>query len=252
MADLITFELEYLDRCPICESDQMLPAFKSQWRGQQLICAACHDCGQLFLNPRMTDEQTSIYYGGMYRDITEGAETGGVTQGNLFTQCKRARMQWEMMQRWIGEPKSHLEIGCSAGYFLDEVLALDAIGVEPDARYHRLPIAKKYPMVRDIDEVEPRAFDLISMSHVLEHFNHPLQYLQRLVGEYSHPGTKFLIEVPNTDYQAVVTLSHPMNFGVMTLGRLFEKIGYHPISIQYHGLGQPFPRYLLALYARST
>lgn len=251
MTDLITFELEFLDHCPICESGQIRPAFKSPWRGQEVIYGVCLDCGQMFLNPRMTDEQTTAYYSGMYRDITEGADNGGVTQGNLHTQCKRAELQYKIMGRWLEDVKSHLEIGCSAGYFLDEVKALDAIGVEPDSRYHTLPIARMYPMVKDISDVEPRAFDLISASHVVEHFNHPLQYLSNLVEHYTDGNTKILVEVPNTDFQAVATLSHPMAFGVMSLGKLFERVDYRPISIQYHGMGQPFPKYLLALYERA-
>lgn len=251
MTDTITFELEYLDSCPICTSASLMPAIRAEWKGNEITYVLCTDCGQLFLNPRMTDEQTTLYYSGTYRDLTEGTGSG-ISNSNLYTQCKRAETQYRAMFPYLQEIGSHLELGCSAGYLLDEVKAKKSMGVEPDTRYHALPIASLYPMASDLALVPPMQYDLISMSHVLEHFNHPLQVLQNLVFNYAGPNTKFLIEVPNSEYQVVATLSHPMSFSLVTLSRLFERVGYKPMAVTYHGMGRPFPAYLLAMFEQDT
>lgn len=246
----ITFELELLTACPVCGSQQIQPAFSTNWKGNEITYGICLDCSQMFLNPRMTDEQTAAYYSGQYRDLTEGE--GGISEQNLTTQKARATLQHAVMSPFLPLVSSHLELGCSGGYLLDAFHAEYTRGVEPDERHHDLPIASKYRVYKSINDVAPFAFDLISMSHVLEHFNHPLEVLERMMSDFSGDNTRFLIEVPNTEWEAVATISHPLAFNVVTLCRLFGRIGYRPAAVMYHGLGVAFPKYLLALFERKS
>lgn len=252
MTDSLTLNFEILDACPVCGSKDISAAYKDNYKGMgeiyQFFCGNCH---LIFLNPRMTDEQTTQYYAGLYRDtIQENDE--GISEADLIRQTKRAQIQVEIIKNFIEGCGSNLEIGSSAGYLLDglhKVGVSDCVGIEPDARYHELEPAKYYKLYKDISEVEPRIFDLITMSHSLEHFNHPLRYIQDLIANYAHPGTMFMIEVPNTEYYQCFGIAHPMNFTRETLNGLFDKAGCNTIRNFTHGLdGRLVYRYLIGLY----
>jgi hypothetical protein len=243
----VTFEMSQLSACPVCKGRSVREAIESDWGSITIHYSVCDECGQLFLNPRMSDKQTTEYYtSGLYRDVTEN----GINDANLKTQQERANKQYELISDYLGHPRSNLEIGCSAGCWLEKVNAPDSQGVEPDERYHSLPASSKYPMVTDIAFVDYRPFDLISMSHVLEHFNHPLDYLTNLVEHYAGPHSRFMIEVPNADFLWGMSLNHPMAFNLTTLSNLFTRVDYKPIAILYHGLELPFPYYLLAVFEK--
>jgi hypothetical protein len=245
----VTLDVEFLTACPVCDCPDIHPALSTKWKDNDITYGVCADCGQMFLNPRMTDEQTAQYYSGQYRDLTEGE--GGISDQNLTTQKSRATLQHAVMSPFLPAVSSHLELGCSGGFLLDAFHALDSLGIEPDVRYHGLPVASKYPVIASITQAVSRPFDLISMSHVLEHFNHPLGVLQFLAGNFTDDNTRFLIEVPNTEWEAVATISHPLAFNVVTLCRLFGRIGYRAAAVMYHGLGVQYPKYLLALFERK-
>lgn len=248
----ITLDFEMLDACPICESTDIHTAYKESYRGMcDIYMSFCGNCHLIFLNPRMTDAQTTKYYNGLYRDtVQENIE--GVSQVDLDTQSKRAQLQVEIIKNYIDGCSSNIEIGCSAGYLLDELHKVgvsDCVGIEPDVRYHELEPAKHYKLYKDIREVEPRIFDLITMSHSLEHFNHPLRYIQGLIANYAHPGTMFMIEVPNTEYYQCFGIAHPMNFTRETLNGLFDKAGCNTIRNFTHGLdGRLVYKFLIGLY----
>lgn len=252
MNDQVTLNFEVLNTCPVCGSQDISPAYKDNYKGMgeiyQFFCADCH---LIFLNPRMTDEQTAEYYAGMYRDTIE-QNVDGISDVDLIRQSKRAQIQVQIIKNFIEGCSTNLEIGCSAGYLLDGIHKLgvpECIGIEPDVRYHWLEPARYYKLHKDINDVKPRVFDLVTMSHSLEHFNHPLQFLQNVIRGYAHPGTMFMIEVPNTEYYQCFGIVHPMNFTAETLNGLFNRAGCNTIRNFTHGLdGKLIYRYLIGLY----
>lgn len=252
MTEEIVLKFEELDRCPTCDSRNINTTYRSVYREFGYIYQSfCSDCHLIFLNPRMTDEQTKEYYAGMYRDTVQINENG-ISQVDLDAQQKRSRLQVNIIKNHIEGCKTNLEIGSSAGYLLNELHNAglsECVGIEPDIRYHELEPAKHYRQYKDISEVEPRIFDLITMSHSLEHFNHPLRYIKDLIANYAHTGTMFMIEVPNTEYYQCFGIAHPMNFTPETLNHLFDLAGCDTIRNFTHGLEGPLIyRYLMGLY----
>ncbi len=237
---------ETLTACPICQSANIKPRKPSNFPAS--IC----ECGQVFLNPRMSDEETRLYYRGAYRDKVSGA--GGILQGDLITQHTRARIQADVCAEHLRGVTACLEIGASAGYLLYELATryhIQGIGVEPDERYHSLDPARKFVMYRDISEVEHAPiFDLFALSHSLEHLNHPLEYIRNLVENYGQPGAKFLIEVPNLAvYVNTLSVHHPFAFNQASLDALFHRIGYRRLMHYTHNLERNNnAMFLLAMY----
>lgn len=258
MIDQLTLKMETLTACPVCGSADFAPYNLTVWMGGKLYYYECDRCGVYFLNPRMTDDQLGEYYAGQYRDslkVIEGSDEV-INARDKMRQEQRAKKQIEMCGEYFKGCITSLEIGCSLGMLMDELNEIDIYpeGVEPDVRYHSEGRARKYKVYRDISEVSPFAYDLICMSHSLEHLNHPLDYMRMLVANYAHAGTRFMIEVPNGDKNIVERPHHPFGFGKRALDWLMAEVGYKPLSEKYyHGLFGDFAydTYLLEVFGRE-
>ena len=79
-----------------------------------------------------------------------------------------------------------------------------------------------------------KIFDLIWMSHVLEHIVEPIDFLKKIQNNLKK-NSIFFIEVPNCDYQPMLKSSieknpHLFHFTKKSLSKLVESIGYEIIS----------------------
>lgn len=250
-------ELEALNSCPVCgggNNPHIIFLHDRRVSGETLHYASCQGCGQLFLTPRMSDAQTAEYYAGAYRTGIWGAD--GYNEVDQTTQRLRASLQAQVLNLWNVVPDNVLEIGSGAGYLLWEWHKRGAkvVGIEPDARCREREPGKRFKMLADIAELEPQPFELICLSHVLEHLNHPREYLQDLIAKYAGPQTQLMIEVPNSECNlSAFQIHHPMAFTGHSLDRLMEGLGYKMVQRLYHGLANTeIQRYYLALYAPQT
>jgi SAM-dependent methyltransferase len=240
---------ETLTECPVCGWVDIPTIHRRVHYGIPANHAQCASCGQIFLNPRMTDEQTAAYYRGDYRDIM-----GGIQDDDLRRQEKRARYQVGAIGSWLDGRKRCLEIGCSAGYLLRALSAhgIECEGVEPDERYHEIEPARDHRLYASLDEVTGR-YDLIAMSHVLEHINRPVEYMRRLIDDYTEPGALLMIEVPNIEIMPHFALiHHPVSYTADTLRALFHRLHCESLVMQRHDLGRAGDgMYLLGLFRRG-
>jgi 2-polyprenyl-3-methyl-5-hydroxy-6-metoxy-1,4-benzoquinol methylase len=246
---------ENLETCPICGSSDIPRIIFVKVSGYQgnLSYSNCQGCGQLFLNPRMSDEQTNRYYMGDYRNRLLGPT--GVHVQDQTAQRLRASLQAQVMTIMNVVPFKVLDIGCGSGFLLWEWDKRGAVctGVEPDVRCHdRLP-ANRYKVYADVSELPDHKFDLICMSHSLEHMNHPKEYLKNVLDKHAHKDTDLMIEVPNSECcTAAFRISHPMAFTRYTIEKLLTEVGYKVAHILYHGLSNTTThRYLLVLAKRE-
>jgi hypothetical protein len=249
----VTYDLEELTRCPICGGNA-IPKFIhiETADGVQSAISNCMHCGQMFLNPRMTDAMTVEHYKGDYRNVVSHNDTG-IDPATLTRQGWRAERHIKALVETARKMDNMLEIGCSAGYLMREVAAYGAecIGIEPDVRYHKLEPANRFTVHEDISDLEPRPFDIIAMSHVIEHLNHPREYMENLIPKYTHDDTVILVEVPNSECNhGTFQIHHPFCFTMFTLNNLFRHLGYKPILAVYHGLDTQIPLYILNVYAK--
>lgn len=245
-------ELEPVQACPVCESTTFVPAVSVVHLNTRIFFSLCQNCGAVFLNPRMTDAATTIYYQAYYREIT--APNEAAQERDRKVQQTRAKIQRlfldnEFTRLHLPPIISHLEIGSSAGYLLEAIGAAYTYGLEPNDLYQDQEPAKTYQRFSYYDLIPAMPMDLVSLSHSLEHLNHPLHMLRGLVEKHSKP--KFLIEVPDCEYNShdALLLHHPVAYDANVLRKLFQAIGYEPLAIANHGLGSPFKLYLLALFA---
>ena len=248
----MNINLEMLSACPVCGCKDVPIAYASDRENYHMTHSFCADCHLIFLNPRMTDEQTSEYYAGMYRDTID-KNVNGISDVDIQRQQARAFIQTDILKEKAQGCKSNLEIGSSMGYLmagLHEAIGIECVGIEADERYHKIDPACNFEQHTDISELEAgRRFDLITMSHSLEHFNHPLDYINMLIEKHAHKDTLFMIEVPNTEYYQCFGIAHPMNFTPETLNDLFRRAKCDTVANITHGLGTRLVfRYLVGIY----
>ena len=95
-------------------------------------------------------------------------------------------------------------------------------------------------------------FDLIVISHVVEHLFDPVKYLRALKNKYLAEGGSILIEVPNFFGKAasVFDFPHLHYFHDATLRLLMKKAGLHIHYAETQGSWPPFwviPKFLLVI-----
>lgn len=225
MVTEFSLALEPVTACPVCGTTRFAPEGTLQQYGIELHYDRCQCCGVLFLNPRMTDAQTEEYYQGLYRELLKG--DGWTVETDLAIQAKRAKAQAAVLRPHLGDVNTHLEIGCSAGYLLEAAGVLYSTGVEPDESYHRLEPARQFRVVSSLAQLPPMKYDLISLSHVLEHINHPWEYLRALLDKHAHAGTLVMVEVPNAGANnEAFLIHHPQAFEPFSLLFLFARLGW--------------------------
>jgi SAM-dependent methyltransferase len=193
--------------CPVCKSTQAR-VFRTGVRGNPTrLVYVCPSCALRFLDP--PSGSLKEYYQGPYREKYD------YTPGKQLTSEERFLMMRPLMEyrtRYFKEeiPKggSVLEIGCSAGFFLDTIRDdYEVFGAEwnpEDAAYVR-DVGEIPCEEGDLADIYPgKKFSAICAYQVLEHQADPIAWFKQ-VGERLVGGGHLIIEVPNSE-DALLTL----------------------------------------------
>jgi SAM-dependent methyltransferase len=203
----------------------------------------CLDCGYMWSRPEPSPDELHRVYQAAYRDIRKESPTGDY----IAFMDARAEGQYEFITRaaspqWSGFRV--LDIGCGVGGLLKvfETRGASVTGFEPDivmsgAARERLSAAARIEndMFRP-EQWRGEPFDLICMSHVLEHVSNPIEFLTGL-RKVTKPGSHLFVEVPNETIETVRAmckyeargLMHLCFFDVGTLRRVMTGAGWVPL-----------------------
>ncbi|MEQ9366537.1 MAG: class I SAM-dependent methyltransferase [Leptospirales bacterium] len=167
-----------------------------------------------------------------------------------------------------------LEIGCAAGFFLDEarLAGYQCAGLEisqfaADYGRHQLGLDIKTASFLDVD-LEPQAYDVIAAFYVIEHFARQRSVFQK-IADALKPGGVFIFAVPSTNgplfeydldrWRATHPTDHHADYSPASLRRLSPAYGlvcervrpasFHPERARgWKGL---LPAALYRAYARA-
>jgi 2-polyprenyl-3-methyl-5-hydroxy-6-metoxy-1,4-benzoquinol methylase len=234
--------LELTDRrCSVCDSNDCIRVFDQEYfsivalDGESFsqTIVLCRNCGFAFSNPSPAPEELTRYYA-LFSNY-ENPQNNGRDSDQLVNKWKRTH---EMIRANL--PKSYtgraLEIGCATGTGLSmlKTQGWEVLGLEPSRTAAKLA-GQMYdvevicsPFEKDILRGRGR-FDLIILSHVLEHLLSPRSILNDLRDLLTNNGLIY-IEVPNLLRPYVpfgyFTFEHLNYFTPTTLTSLLNICGY--------------------------
>ena len=243
-----------IESCPLCGSKENSLFNRSTFLDRQITNRICDYCGLVFQSPRMTDEETDEFYKGEYRRMYhQGQERP--SEKVLEVQRQRAAAMRRIVAMKVEKVSRHLEIGCSAGYLLQalqEQFGCASVGIEPGNAYRDHAVQqgfKVYPSLAELQENKEERFDLISMSHVLEHLTDPVAYLSELRRSWLNPDGWLFLEVPNLYGHFSYEVAHLFSFTSHSLEQVIRKAGFRVIQLVKHGQprSRTIPLYLNVL-----
>ena len=167
----------------------------------------CHDCGLVFLNPRIPESALGQFYTSAY--LPYRIEEAWGKYAFLVKQDQQnidnARVSRLKKHHNLTPLSRILDIGCGKPTFLaclSKQTSAELIGLDfsdegwknEQENYHDIEL--RVGVVADLQNEKP--VDVITMWHYLEHDYQPQQHLKELL-QIAHPKTQLIIEVPNFD-----------------------------------------------------
>lgn len=223
----------------ICGSEDFETLAEKDRYGLPVSTVICKKCGLIITNPRMTQESYNAFYDTEYRKLYVGKERP--TEEFFNEQFKRGLIINDYLKvNGVKNIKKVLEIGTGAGGILkafkddgDEVLGVD-LGKE----YIKFGKTKGIKLINceagELLKDYEGKFDLIILSHVMEHFldiNRELNIIKRLLKK----NGVLYIEVPGVfnmhysydcDFLKSLQNAHTYYFTLETLKQIMELNGF--------------------------
>jgi len=139
-------------------------------------------------------------------------------------------------------PNRVLDIGASSGVLLktfQQVFESNVVGVEPGNAYRAYAERndlEMYPTIQTLIDSGPEKFDLVNLSHVLEHFPDPVEELRIIRESLLEENGILMMEVPNFYAHDSYELAHLACYTPHTLRQVTEKAGFQVIALHRHGV----------------
>jgi MoaA/NifB/PqqE/SkfB family radical SAM enzyme/SAM-dependent methyltransferase len=235
----LDLELDHVP-CPVCDADSPehvieAPDFETPYANRFNV-VRCGDCGMMYTSPRPSMEDLFRYF---YADHYVCYTRSGLADAIRETYLCRTR--YKALKDLIPENGRFLDVGCAYGYFLDYLqknTRWEAHGCEPNremaqkARHNGLSVRATTLAQAGYPD---NYFDLVYMSHVLEHVP-DLRETIREVFRILKPGGLFITENPDADAPTRKPLGeawwgyhlprHLSHFNAETIGRLLKSYGF--------------------------
>jgi len=236
-------------RCNLCNSDSTSFLYKNG--GFSLV--RCNRCCLVYVNPRPTLKSLNEFYHGYFADVKD---PDGKTR-NYFRERKEKTKEFRKDVKKILKFKRKgkiLDVGCAAGFFLDAMGGKwDRYGVEFSKRaadFARKEIGVKVKVGSLIDAKFPdKFFDVVYMSHVIEHMQDPLSNLREVSRILKDDGI-FMFATPNfnsfcsrvfrTRHRLICAPAHLYFFTKHTLRKMLAKAGMRIIKVSYPYFDSPY------------
>jgi SAM-dependent methyltransferase len=182
----------------------------------------------------------------LHEDVLERLYSGSKVTFNEYTNVIREDY-WKPLSKYVSMIKKNaaLEIGCSNGFFIEELLAQgfqDVMGCEPsrEAKEQASPLIKdKIHSGFFNKELYPdNSFDLICIFQTIDHFSDPLDILETCYAKLRKGGVLYAI-LHNVDaLQAkilgekspIIDVEHIYLFNPLSIQLAVEQVGFKTVE----------------------
>lgn len=236
-----TSELEgYACECG-SETDFDILAEKDRY-GIPLRTVICRKCGMIMTNPRMNQTAYDYFYKNYFGKIYRG-DSGSESDESIATRFCDRGIYGEKIFSFIEKEKDYdyntvLEIGCAAGGILKTFQnhGKAVLGIDLDDTYLNYGRKQGLNLITGHSSilVGKKKYDLIVLSHVLEHFL-DLESELKVIADLLSPNGLLYIEVPGIrdvewgykyDILRMIQNAHVRIFSLETLKNTMNKYGF--------------------------
>jgi SAM-dependent methyltransferase len=230
-------KLEFADAgaCPVCGSTERRRVEVANAYAHRLEYRSCAGCGLVRMDPRPTPAAIGKFYESSYmggeRDI-EASRNKQRDFAHFMLAVLAANARFDAI-------RSVLDFGCGYGEtlrVLGRAIAnygdVELYGIEPSADARRLA-ADVCRLVghSHVDlEDSPQQYDLIVMSHVLEHMFDPVAVLKLVRSRLTSQGM-LALEVPNYHCHPSTDLVHNFLFTPVSLRNTLGAAGFEVVAL---------------------
>ena len=195
--------------CRVCHSTRIAKHFwpQTEFNGRFYTYYRCANCGSLSMFPMPDDAALAIMYGHLYD--AGGLPTQPVDPATVtFNLYDHQRIALRFFRQAIGRfplKGRMLDYGCGNGFYMVEAYkaGLQPEGVEFNADVARRVTARTGLTVEDVDSFWARLphlkpeerYDILHLSHLLEHVDDPLGLMQQLLAAVK-PGGWVIVDGP--------------------------------------------------------
>ena len=221
-------------KCIICSNQMQIFSNSSDLEMNVFYCKNCNHYitgdSEKEINKKLVDLYSGKYWHD--RKAVESIESN-YTDIDSLGKYRNWISQYSYCKQYLKNKKNILEIGVGGGQasYWFEKEGYEIFGVEPDFRNVELinKKLKKGKIIHSfIEEFNlEKQFDVIWMSHVLEHLIRPDIFLEKIKKNLENDGI-FFIEVPNIEHKPTLKTSifenpHIHHFSRKSLLKLVEK-----------------------------
>lgn len=228
-----------LSCCPICGGQKTSLFDERQLNGVPVFNRLCASCGVVFLSPRLTASEAEEFHKHEYRRIHQEWKTT-IDMREITIQRLRAEALLAIFSKTVPQVRNHLDIGCSGGLLMKafgEFYKCKTTGVELDAMYRPYALDQGLQVFETLNELPGSVhYDVISMSHVLEHLPNPVEFLKVLRLDYLQPDGWLFLEVPNLYAHDSFEPGHLISYSSHALLQVLNMAGYAVEKLTRHGM----------------
>ena len=169
----------------MCGADDDVVVTEKDRYGIPCRYVLCRNCGLVRQEKKLDDESTALFYRDDYRQIYSGSETA---EGFFEWLRPRGELLYSLADKHIGAAniRTVFEAGCSSGgnLYIFHKHGISVSGCDFDEKYIQYGVSKGmnlYTGEPDPTKTPSNSQDLVILSHVLEHLNHPMDYVNTLI-----------------------------------------------------------------------
>lgn len=225
--------------CSVCGSSeiarrQRLHSRFRAFRERKLVTCGC--CSAKTVHPVPDAEELAD----INRTYWESTGTDGAKAREGLLELAKHRVDYLMSHCGSLEGKRILDIGAGHAYPYDAMklqgIDSDYCAVDSDDKMREELTKKGVTPYASLEEVSGQTFDLVILSHVVEHVESPVEFLKVASRCLAHDGTMF-VEVPNQDDVFKLDLGlHLAVYNPSAISTLCESAGLAVRQISTAGL----------------